>query len=270
MTKECRETGFACLKFAEDPVPEPYLQFCDCEGYFLAFPFLQLFSRYLKRALNERKIWQLGNLHYSFEDKIVVISGKPVFNFDVNWIGSVYKQLKISIDLVPAVYRKGYWPPNINISGFPMKTDEARNAGCFLLLQTRSNEFDTKGRKMNDNLSYTTNNDENISQKRMLRVSAAPAEIALMKSLPENFRRAYILAKILKSKDVCPTIEIDKDVSEQYGYEKRFKGSVHPSRTIKSYMLKNCTFYRWLEMQNRYVAERVHYSDITADIFRDL
>ena len=110
MTEECQETGYACLRFTETPLSEEYLPFSDENGYFLALPFLQLFFRYARRALNETEMWTTGNLYYNFEDKMEVLQGKPVFNFSVYWMGSMFKQLKISIDLVPAVYKRGWWP----------------------------------------------------------------------------------------------------------------------------------------------------------------
>lgn len=86
----------------------------------------------------------------------------------------------------------------------------------------------------------------------MLRVSAAPAEIALMRTLPDPFRYAYILAKIVKSKEICPQIEIDVIPSPLFTIQEKFNRKkplpINPPHAIKSYMLKNCTFYLWLEM----------------------
>ncbi|XP_031549647.1 uncharacterized protein LOC116287147 [Actinia tenebrosa] len=275
LIKECIEAGFACLKFTKDPVPEEFMSFCDSEGYFLAFPYLQLLKKYLERALNENTLWRSGNLYYNYEDKMVVIRGKPVFNFDVYWIGSVYKQLKISIDLVPAVYKKGWWPANINVDQIPLMTDEIKHSGCILILQSRSYEFDyEKGQSMDNNISFTCNSDQNKALRRMLRVSAAPAEISLMKSLPPVFRRAYALAKIMKGKEVCPEIEFESInqwtnlLQHQRKFDEKKPLPVNPSHVIKSYMLKNCTFYAMLEMKKR--SSDIHPSVITAKIFQFL
>lgn len=250
VTKSCLETGYACLKFTDTPVKEEYLSFADKDGYFLAFPFLQYFFRYLRRALNEASLWKSGNLYYTFEDKIEVILGKPVFNFSAYWLGSIYKQIKISIDLVPAVYKKGWWPPNINVENIPLMNDTIKAAGCFLILQTVAHDFDRKRYKMDDSISQTCYSEEaeqNFRQKRMLRISAAPAEISLVKSLPIKFRDAYALAKIVKSKEVCPEIQIDMLPTKLYSLLSQFDMKKHapinPSQQIKSYMLKNCTFY---------------------------
>lgn len=252
MTKECAEKGFVCLKFIQKPVPAEYQEFADNEEYFLAFPFLKLYEGYLKRALNERKVWSDGNLYFTYEDKMHVIRGKPVFNFSVYWIGTVYKQLKISIDLVPVVYNPGWWPANVKFPDFLDMDKKVKEAGCFLILQTRVNDFSSKAPLNEDDIFETCNTARDEKTRRMLRVSAAPAEIALMRTLPDPFRYAYILAKIVKSKEICPQIEIDVIPSPLFTIQEKFNRKkplpINPPHAIKSYMLKNCTFYLWLEM----------------------
>ena len=277
VTKGCLETGYACLKFTETPVKEEYLSFADKDGYFLAFPFLQYLFRYLRRALNEASLWKSGNLYYTFEDKIEVILGKPVFNFSAYWVGSIFKQIRISIDLVPAVYKKGWWPPNINVENIPLMNDTIKAAGCFLILQTVAHDFDRKRYKMDDSISQTCYSEEaeqNFLQKRMLRISATPAEISLVKSLPIKFRDAYALAKIVRSKEVCPDIQIDKLPTKLYRlllqFDRRKPVPINPSQQIKSYMLKNCTFYvlqDFLSSGPRDSTDLVTTAEITAKIY---
>lgn len=278
MTEECQETGYACLRFTESPLSEEYLPFSDVDGYFLALPFLQLFFRYARRALNETEMWTTGNLYYNFEDKMEVLQGKPVFNFSVYWMGSVYKQLKISIDLVPAVYKRGWWPPNIDVKEISLMNENIFAAGCFLMLQTRTQDFDRKRHLLNDSVSHTCNvyGDENaFVKRRMLRISATPAEITLTKSLREKFRHAYALAKIVKTKEVCPEIEIDKLPTRLYSRQKKFQERtplpVKPSGLIKSYMLKNCTFYVLQEIRpgSEYDSD-LTISEITAKLYECL
>ncbi|VDI53299.1 serine/threonine-protein phosphatase 6 regulatory ankyrin repeat subunit A [Mytilus galloprovincialis] len=112
--------GFATLKFKDIPAVDDYLPFTDADGFFLPILFLRLFFEYLKRALNEPHFWREGNLYFNVENKVGTIFAKPVFTFDVYWFGSVYKQLKISIDLVPAVYKTGWWPVNIDADKIPL------------------------------------------------------------------------------------------------------------------------------------------------------
>ncbi|CAC5388650.1 unnamed protein product [Mytilus coruscus] len=112
-----------------------------------------------------------------------------------------------------------------------------------------------------DCISRTCNSDEvnikKLAKKRMLRISAAPAEICLMKSLPNNFRQAYVLSKVLKK--LCPEIDVE---TNQYRLEEVESEYVRPRRTspselIKSYMLKNSVFYVLdeLKMKNQFEDE---------------
>ena len=278
MTEECRETGYACLRFTETPLSEEYLPFSDVDGYFLALPFLQLFFKYAKRALNETEMWTTGNLYYNFEDKMVVLQGKPVFNFSVYWMGSTFKQLKVSIDLVPAVYKRGWWPPNIDVKEIPLMNERIFAAGCFLMLQTRTQDFDSKRHLLNDSVSHTCNvfgGESDFPKRRMLRISATPAEIALMKSLPETFRHAYALAKIVKTKEMCPEIEINELPTRSYLKQKKFQeqtpSPVKPSGLIKSYMLKNCIFYVLQEMRHGSKCDSgLKISEVAAKVYKCL
>lgn len=166
MTETCLETGYACLRFTESPVSKEHLPFSDVDGYFLAFPLLQHFFRHLRRALNETDMWKAGNLYYNFEDKMKVLHGKPVFNFSVYWMGSIYKQLKVSIDLVPAVYKRGWWPPNINAQEMPLVHESVIAAGCFLMLQTRTQDFDMKRNQFpNDSTSAVKRMEQTLSKE---------------------------------------------------------------------------------------------------------
>ncbi|CAC5388635.1 unnamed protein product [Mytilus coruscus] len=114
----------------------------------------------------------------------------------------VSEQLRISIDLVPVVYKRGWWPINTDIDKIPLVSPDIKAAGCFLTLQTKALKILLHD---NDCISQTCNTEdpeEEQANKRLLRISAAPAEIFLMKSLPDDFRQAYVLAKVLKKKVV--------------------------------------------------------------------
>lgn len=274
----CYDKGYACLFFKDFPnSSEDYLPFSDWSGYFLAFPYLQYLARYVHQALNEAKLWKSGNIYYNAEKPLGLISGKPVFNFEIYWIGSLFKQLKISIDLVPVVYKKGWWPKNIKLKDIPLVNEHVTSAGCFLMLQTLSNRFYKKFTwdTTNDAIVDTCNIDltSDCWGHRMLRVSSAPAEICLMRSLPEQFRHAYALAKIFVSEVVCPDIEIDKISDDRYTLQSKFQWErsrqFKPGRFIKSYMLKNCVFYITQELRSSQT-ELNDILDITTMLFKRL
>ncbi|CAG2223027.1 unnamed protein product [Mytilus edulis] len=178
------------------------------------FPSGMLFSEYLKRALNEPLLWKEGNLYFNIKNEFTIRHDKPVITFGVYWFGSVYKKLRISIDLVPAVYKRGWWPTNTDVYKIPLISPDIKAAGCFLILQTKKLKISVDISHCISQTCNTEDDDEELAKKRMLRISTAPAEICLMKSLPNKFRQAYVLAKILKN--VCPEIDVE---TKQYGLE---------------------------------------------------
>ncbi|XP_052080116.1 uncharacterized protein LOC127718189 [Mytilus californianus] len=271
MTDNLLKSGFASLKFKTTQVFDEYLPFTDADGYFLPILFLRLFYDYLKRALNESHQWKEGNFYYNVENSMVKLFTKPVFTFDVYWLGSVYKQLRISIDLVPAVYKRGWWPINTDIDKIPLVSPDIKAAGCFLTLQTKAHQIPLHDKDCISRTCYTKDPEEEQAKKRLLRISAAPAEICLMKSLPDDFRQAYILAKVLKN--VCPDINVEtkqyKLEEEDSEYEKPRR--TRPSTLIKSYMLKNSVFYVLdeLKMKNQ-LEDGLEVSEITIKMYHFL
>ncbi|CAC5394681.1 unnamed protein product [Mytilus coruscus] len=271
MTDNLMKTGFASLKFKTTQVFHEYLPFTDADGYFLPDLFLRLFYEYLQRALDESHLWKEGHFYYNVENRMGKIFAKPVFTFDVHWLNSVYKQLRISIDLVPAVYKRGWWPINTDVDKIPLVSLDIKAAGCFLTLQTKARQNYNHDSDCISRTCNTEDNDVELAKKRMLRISAAPAEICLMKSLPNKFRQTYVLAKVLKN--VCPCIDVE---TKQYKleevnleYEKPRRTS--PSELIKSYMLKNSVFYILdeLKMKNQ-LEDELDVSEITIKMYNFL
>jgi hypothetical protein len=204
--------------------------------------------RYIKQALFESDIWKSGNL--IFQDDFRVLSYKPVLNFTVFWVGSKFKHLNISIDLVPVVYKKGWWPSNKGLESKKLLNAEVMSTGCFVLLQSRAYNFLYRWRiHMNDNINDTCNISSDAESKsdkndpRHLFVSVAPSEIAIVRSLPPVYVKAYALAKIIKDKSVCPGISIDvmDDIMKLKLPDR--PSIVIPHDEIKSYWLKNSLLY---------------------------
>ena len=126
-------TGFASLKFKEDAPSDSFSPFTDQDGYFIAYPYLQYLFKFIKIALNSPRTWENTNLSHRYENKIHVIAGKPVFNVVVYRNGPKYKHLRISIDLVPGVYRRGWWPADTDLNRILLMGPNPREAGCFLI-----------------------------------------------------------------------------------------------------------------------------------------
>ena len=176
----------------------------------------------LEVAVNQRQMWESNELFFiTFTDD----SLKPVLNLEVKYIGSFFKALEISIDIVPAIYKKPWWPSTVVPDTFKLMTSTIRDAGCAILLQSPGIEFPT------------IDNNENF-----MRISSAPAEIALFKLLPAYVKKSYALIKVLLSGDVCPPVKdisFDKDVHD-------FSAGYY----ISSYMVKNCILHEVAEMEH--------------------
>ena len=84
---------------------------------------------------------------------------KPVFTLKLNWVGCLYKYEEISLDFVPAIRKKGWWPNDTDFERLDLATQEIKNEGCLLLLQNPYFQSDT-----------------------LLRISCSPAEKCLLKT----------------------------------------------------------------------------------------
>lgn len=232
----------ACLKFKDTSVPDEFIPFSDEHHFFVSQPYLKYLFQYIQRALFSRSLWESGQL--SITDSCGSLSFEaPVINFRVCWTGSKYKSLDISIDLVPAVYREGWWPPRY----LPEKVDDnVRKAGCLVLLQSMTKHVKIDHRVMEDSISkmFLEENEDFRCRSRSYRISVAPAEIALMKSLPVSFRQAYALAKMFRSDRFVPYMVLDEPLKIFYDDMMAPSGEViNPAKQIKSYWIKNCLFY---------------------------
>ncbi|XP_053400099.1 uncharacterized protein LOC123557769 [Mercenaria mercenaria] len=272
--------GYACLKFKDSPISGDYIAFSDSDRYFLALPFLHYLFRYIRRALSERRLWEKSNLHRRHEDKFRVTSRKPVFNYDLYWTGAVFKHLQISIDLVPTVYQSGWWPSHFRFDRMKLMNEKVKAAGCFILMQTEENSFDQGWHQMNDSISLTCNLSYEQNRNRLLQISVAPAEITLIQSLPEVYRQAYALAKIVKSEALCPNVQIDIrpvgiKLNSKVSYRTHrnhslFFPAIKPSAIMKSYWLKNCLFYVADEIQTQCTSLDKSYLQITILVYQKL
>ena len=176
----------------------------------------------LEIAVNQRQMWESNELYFiTFTDD----SLKPVLNLEVRYIGSFFKALEISIDLVPAVYKKPWWPSTVDPETIKLMTKTIQDAGCAILLQNPGIEFPTDDSKDN-----------------FMRISSAPSEIALFKLLPAYVKKSYALLKVLLSGEVCPPV---KDRSFNNEEQEQLAGYY-----ISSYMVKNCLLHEVAEMEH--------------------
>lgn len=204
-------SGFVQLQCAGD-IPEGFKYFFDGNKVLNAFFARVMFSRFLKIAVLDKTVWKFPELIFEGDIKHFLEFDRPVFTLKLRWIGRTYKNEEISVDIVPAVRIRGWWPSYTNLSSIPVMTDAIRNEGCLLLLQKPNNLPNT-----------------------ILTISCAPAEICLIKTLPDYFRTSYRLCKLLRHRTICPRMD-PLSGTDDFPF-------LEASDSITSYMLKNALFH---------------------------
>ena len=231
--KTATDDGFAYLKMKKSCVLR-YRSFFDANGYLDTDKVRGKFTKLLERILGENELWNSPNLYFIVSSKFSVRS--PVCSFSIVVFCCLYKGLTISIDLVPAFRKRGWWPRNFNVPVCSSIQEEDLKQGCLLLLQTEQNQHGTPISKV--------------------RVSMAPLEFRCLKGLPKTALDAYIFAKIICDDRICPNIAFDE--------------IVRAKDVITSYMLKNCLLHVYYDMYNSDIQSSEDKLGITLNIFRKL
>lgn len=140
------------------------------------------FTEELNRAFLEKDIWEdMPALSpVSFCEKKANAT-----TIHINWHGHFFKDMLISIDLVPAVYFPNFWPPNVSQTA--LLTPKIKENGTHVVFALHNDQFFE-------------------CQEKHFRLSFSLAETEIFKTLPEQVRLGYILAKAIRNSHVCPQI----------------------------------------------------------------
>ena len=209
----------AKLRSKVKPLPKRFSFYIDDTGHILTQNVRFQFSELLKRILREESIWKGRNITLDGISDGSEDMERPALSFSISWISCYHKHLRISIDTVPAIYLKGWWPCHLRKGQPSLMTTEIRGEGCFLLASVQ----EERGPDSSDAFHF--------------RVSCFPAEKYLLQNLKPEVRNAYVLAKILKRNGICPYIKMKGDGVHTKDHV------VDSESTIKSYMLKNGFFH---------------------------
>ncbi|XP_033741115.1 uncharacterized protein LOC117327960 [Pecten maximus] len=211
--------GFVRLKLRENShLPIQMESFFDKNGYFKTYDVRMEFFKLIWNILMEKEMWQDGKVLYVGDDMNNGFDQTPVLNFQILWIGQIFKGLKISIDFVPAIHVSRKMAVFSTRDGIP-NPQEALEAGLFVLLHPPddiiSNCRDVF--EVEDTIwsrtEATYDNDMADLIKSRLRVSCAPMEVSFLESLPDVVRESYVLAKIIKNE--CPKVRFDSDFFQE-------------------------------------------------------
>ena len=103
----------------------------------------------------------------------------------IRWHGHVFKDMLISVDVVPALFFSNFWPPNVSKTA--LLTPKIKENGIHVVFALHNDKFFE-------------------SQEKHFRLSFSLAETEIFISLPEQVCRGYILAKAIRNSYVCPQI----------------------------------------------------------------
>ncbi|XP_067034985.1 uncharacterized protein [Acropora muricata] len=169
------------------------LQYADKDKSLRSAKLMEDLTEELNRAFLEKGIWEdmpgLSPVSF-FEKKANATTTR------ISWHGHLFKDMLISIDLVPAVYFPNFWPPNVSQTA--LLTPKIKNNGTHVVFALHNNQFFK-------------------CQKKHFRLSFSLAETEIFRTLPEQVRLGYVLAKAIRNSYVCPQIAPKKSLPTSSG-----------------------------------------------------
>ena len=223
--EDAHRQGFASLVAKDEDISPSFLHYIHYDQSLICGRIRNDFYVLVHRVLTSKETWMYDEV---FIDSKTIRNdvNKPIVNFKLQVIGSLYKTIHVSIDIVPAIRIPQWWPVNSNTTVNKVVTQE----GCLLLCQEPS--------------GMLTINETQCGVSTYFRVSCAPAEIKLIRTFPEWIRKSYAIAKLMKGNFMCPKLKFgrSKPKSDECSGFQRYK-LVEFEAVISSYMLKNCLFH---------------------------
>lgn len=215
-----KTSGLVKARSKMKPPLKAFSQFFDDSGFLLTQNVRLAFNQLLSTVIREKATWENSNFVLNGISDGSEDTERPAFTLQVLWMSCCHKYLHVSVDIVPAIYPSSWWPKHIlNPIALPLMTETIKKEGCLLLVLSQEERGPGEDSEFN------------------LRISCVPAERCVTAKLPREVKNAYVLAKALIKDDVCPVVNFTGDGVTTKDH------AVHPSSTIKSYMLKNCLFH---------------------------
>lgn len=126
--------GFAELKGSV--IPDIYSSFFDDNRKCSATEIRLVFSKLLKKTVLDESIWRTTNIFFNGDVNHLQEYDRPVFTLKLQYFGVHYKDLGISLDIVPAVRKFGWWPQDTDPKHFETLPEEVKNEGCLYYFKT--------------------------------------------------------------------------------------------------------------------------------------
>lgn len=216
------------------------MQYVDEDKSLRSAKLVNDFSDQLNRAFFAEEIWYDIP---SLAPLSVCLMGANATKITLKWCGQVYRDLLISVDIVPALHFPRFWPPDVCET--PLLHAKVKGKGIHVVMALHAESFFKSGEKH-------------------FRLSFSLAETAIFQALPEHVHSGYILAKAVRSTYVCPQIapgvrtvqellsssnearhsEGDTDQSTHKETERALPedNNISAEKVISSYFLKNALY----------------------------
>ncbi|XP_052062917.1 uncharacterized protein LOC127702667 [Mytilus californianus] len=188
-TDDLLETGFAILKLKNYHKGHDLVSFVDENDVLQSNIVRERFQDLTTSAVNRADIW--SSEHIYFDGLLGFPEDKPIINLRIQWYGAVAKCISISIDIVPAIHKPNWIARDIDHSFMELLIPKVKEAGFFLLFH----------------LPHATT----TLKPCYVRISSAPAEVEIIKTIPDLLRESFSLSKILKSWHFCPLVQFSDD-----------------------------------------------------------
>lgn len=215
------------------------MQYVDEDKSLRSAKLVNDFSAQLNRAFFAEEIW---TDIVSLAPLSVCVMGANAAKISLQWCGQVYRDLSISVDIVPALHFPMFWPPDVCKT--PLLHAKIKEKGIHVVMALHAESFF-------------------ISGEKHFRLSFSLAETAIFQALPEHVHSGYILSKAVRSTYVCqqiaPGVQTVQELSSSSNEARHSEGDTDQSthketevalpednisaeKVISSYFLKNALY----------------------------
>ena len=170
-----------------------YDEFFTKDGYLISSKLEETFYKCLYHALHSPDVWKSAKELFPSLGYVPELTVKgPSADLTLRWFGAKFKDLFISIDMVPAFRFTNWWPviAKTNLRGL----GDLNTNGCHVVLTT----YHDKQHK-EESIAFNT------QVPRHFRISFSQVERRILQTVPQEVRDGFILAKTLRGE--CPPIE---------------------------------------------------------------
>lgn len=158
------------------------MEYVDGDRSLRSAKLMEDFTEELNRTFLEKDIWEDVP---PLSPVSLCEKGANATTIKVRWHGQVFRDMLISIDMVPALYFPNFWPPSASQTA--LVTPQIKKSGIHVVFALHDDSFSER-------------------HEKHFRLSFSLAETEIFSSLPKQVCLGYVLAKAIRNSYVCPQI----------------------------------------------------------------